>query len=104
MGLVMLAVWIILLIQGQVREFTTAPIQGIFLLVAEILTAMAMMLGGIGILTRQRWGKALNLTALGMMFYTSVNSIGVFSQIGGYRYRFIPSSREKRLVLEKYCC
>ncbi len=82
MGLIMLAVWIILLSTGQVRELRDTPTQGTFLLIVEFLTAALMIFSGIGVLLSTWWAKASILAALGMMLYTSINSIGVFAQEG----------------------
>jgi hypothetical protein len=80
MGIVMLIVWTVLLATGQVRELTETPFLGVLLLAAEFLTAFALISGGLGVLMRRAWGKALNLSAMGMMLYTSIYSIGVFGQ------------------------
>lgn len=78
----MIAVWIVYLALGQFPELKTVPFEASFLLIAESFTAIALILGGAGILKQQKWGKKLNLTAMGMMLYTVINSIGVFGQDG----------------------
>ncbi len=82
MGILMIAVWIVYLALGKFPELKTVPFEATFLLIAESLTAIALLLGGAGILKKQKWGKKLNLTAMGMMLYTVINSIGVFGQDG----------------------
>jgi len=81
-GLAMLATWGFLLAAGQVIELQTSPIATGFLLAAEFLTALALLLGGIGLLTGQSWGLRADLAALGMLLYCTVFSIGVFGQQG----------------------
>jgi len=81
-GLAMLAVWGTLLATGRVIELQTSPFGTIFLLAAEFLTAGALILGGIGLLTGQRWGLRADLAALGMLVYCTIFSIGVFGQQG----------------------
>jgi hypothetical protein len=44
------------------------------------LTAALLILGGAGILTHRIWGLRADLTALGMLLYCAVYSIGVFGQ------------------------
>ncbi|MGE5124589.1 MAG: hypothetical protein ACM3H7_08725 [Acidobacteriaceae bacterium] len=81
-GFAMLAVWVILLATGQVVELRTTPIEASFLLVAEFLTAIILILGGTGVLTRKPWGLRTEMVALGLLLYCAVYSIGVFGQGG----------------------
>ncbi len=81
-GASMLAVWGILLATGRVPELQTSPFEATFLLGAEFLTAFSLLMGGIGLLTHQRWGLRAELAALGMLLYCTVYSIGVFGQAG----------------------
>lgn len=85
MGIALLTTWIQLLIfdtDAQVAAWQAAPFQVSFLLLAEVMTGLALVLGGYGILAGRRWGPGLNFVALGMMLYTIVHSIGVFGQAG----------------------
>ncbi len=82
MGILMISVWIVFLALDQFPEIKTIPLEAAFLLAAESLTATALIFGGISVLKKQKWGKKLNLTAMGMMLYTSIYSIGVFGQDG----------------------
>jgi len=81
-GISMLAVWGILLATGQVVELRTSPLEAAFLLGAEFLTAVALILGGFGLLARKTWGLRMDLAALGMLLYCAVYSTGVFGQAG----------------------
>lgn len=81
-GIAMLIVWAILLGTGNVTELQTSPFQVTLLLVAEFLTAVSLIFGGIGLLTGKRWGLRTDLAALGMLLYCAVFSIGVFGQAG----------------------
>lgn len=81
-GISMLAVWGILLATGQVVELRTSPLEAAFLLGAEFLTAVALILGGSGLLARKTWGLRMDLAALGMLLYCAVYSTGVFGQAG----------------------
>lgn len=81
MGIVMALVWIVLIVAGQ-YDLQTAPLESASLLVAEALTVLSLIAGGIGILTRNPWGPAIHTVSLGMMLYTSANSIGAFAQAG----------------------
>ncbi len=79
MGILMVLVWIVYIAIGQ-ADFQSTPFEAISLLAAEALTALALIVGGIGLLVRQPWATAVHIASLGMMLYTSVNSIGVFAQ------------------------
>ena len=81
-GVAMLVVWGILLFTGQVVELQTEPFGTAFLLGAEFLTAIALLVGGFGLLTERNWGLRADLAALGMLLYCTVFSIGVFGQQG----------------------
>lgn len=81
-GISMLAVWGFLLATGQVVELQTSPFQAMFLLGAELLTAVSLILGGFGLLTGKTWGLRADLVALGMLLYCTIFSIGVFGQAG----------------------
>lgn len=81
-GSAMLMVWGILLTTGQVVDLRTSPFQAAFLLGAELLTAVVLILGGYGLLTGKNWGLRANLAALGMLLYCAVFSIDVIGQAG----------------------
>ncbi len=81
MGILMILGWIVYIAVGQL-EFRSAPLQTTSLLAAEALTALALIAGGLGILAGKTWGTAIHVASLGMMLYTTTNSIGVFAQTG----------------------
>ena len=83
MGVMQIGTWVALYFLGVVRNYyVEKPFETIFLLIAEFLTAIAMIIGGSGILGGQRWGHPVNLTALGMMLYCAIFSFGSFGQTG----------------------
>ncbi len=81
MGILMVLAWIVYIAAGQ-ADFQSAPFEAVSLLAAEALTALALIVGGIGLLARQPWAIGVHIASLGMMLYTAVNSIGVFAQTG----------------------
>lgn len=81
-GIAMLLTWSILLATGQVTELNTSPFEAIALLVAEFLTAIALIIAGYGLLRKHRWGLRAELAALGMLLYCAVYSIGAVGQQG----------------------
>ena len=56
MGAALLGTWIVLFLLGNVPELATSPLETGLLLVAEFLTGLSLIAGGIGLLARTRWG------------------------------------------------
>jgi hypothetical protein len=79
-GLAMFGQWAFLLATGRVPELKTEPYRIGFHLAAEGLTAIALLVAGIGLLSSASWGGPLHLVAVGMLLYTSVVSPGYFAQ------------------------
>ena len=64
MGAAFLGTWLVLFLLGKVPELATSPLQTGLLLVAEFLTGLSLIVGGIGLLARTCWGVPLDLVAL----------------------------------------
>lgn len=81
-GTVMLGFWIVLLLTDGIPELTTAPYEIGYHLVAELVTAVALLASGIGL--RRGWSRARRLypVALGLLLYTVINSAGYYAQLG----------------------
>ena len=81
MGVLQIGTWVVLYFAGVVRDYYLGkPFETIFLLIAEFLTAITVIIGGSGILAGYKWGIPVNLAALGMMLYCAIFSIGSFGQ------------------------
>lgn len=85
-GVMMVAMWSVFAVTGQIPELETSPNEIAFHLAAEFLTAFALIVGGLGLALRRRWGYAVNLVALGMLAYTVVVSPGYYAQTGDYAF------------------
>jgi hypothetical protein len=79
-ALLMIVQWTVSLAKRQVPELRTDPVKIAFHLVAELLTAIALLAGGFGLLTRSERGLKIYLLAMGMLFYTIIVSPGYFAQ------------------------
>ena len=81
-GLAMLGLWTALYLTGEIPDLATAPLEIGFHLVAEGLTAIALLAAGVGVF--RDWGVAVRLlpVALGMLLYTVVNSAGYYANLG----------------------
>ncbi|MHB0935711.1 MAG: hypothetical protein ACYDCO_15215 [Armatimonadota bacterium] len=78
-GLLMLGQWAFFLATGQVPELRTRPVEFAFHLAAEVVTALGLLVAGIGALRRAAWGRPLLLATLGMLIYTVIASPGYFA-------------------------
>jgi hypothetical protein len=85
-GLGMIGQWILFLATGQVPELKTEPLRIRFHLAAEFATAIALLTGGLALLTNQAWGRWFYLLAMGMLLYTVIVSPGYFAQKGQWPF------------------
>jgi hypothetical protein len=69
-----------------VPELKTEPLRIRFHLAAEFATAIALLVGGIALLTGQTWGRWFYLLATGMLLYTVIVSPGYFAEKGQWAF------------------
>ena len=81
-GALMLTQWSFFLVSGQVPELETEPLRILFHLVAEALTAIALVAAGVALRGGRRGSINLALVANGMLIYTTIVSPGYFAQQG----------------------
>lgn len=79
-GVAMLGQWGTSLARVQVPELKTEPLRIAFHLAGEFLTAIALIAGGLGLLTGAPWGRPTYLVSTGMLLYTVIVSPGYFAQ------------------------
>jgi hypothetical protein len=80
-GIAMLSMWIFLLGKKEVPELTTKPTQIYFHLIAELVTSVALIIGGIGLIMNQSWGVAIFFISIGMAIYSTINAAGFYGQL-----------------------
>ncbi|MFQ5812326.1 MAG: hypothetical protein ACE5I2_03925 [Anaerolineae bacterium] len=85
-GAGMIGQWLFFLATDQVPELKTEPLRIRFHLAAEFTTAIALLVGGIALLTDQTWGRWFYLLAMGMLLYTVIVSPGYFAQKGQWAF------------------
>jgi hypothetical protein len=85
-GAGMIGQWLFSLATGQVPELVTEPLRIRFHLAAEFATALALLAGGLALLTGQAWGRWFYLLAMGMLLYTVIVSPGYFAQKGQWAF------------------
>jgi hypothetical protein len=81
-GIGMVGQWSFFLATGRVPELKTEPMRIGFHLAGEFLTALALIAGGVGLLSAAPWGHPIYLVSIGMLLYTIVVSPGYFAQRG----------------------
>jgi peptidoglycan/LPS O-acetylase OafA/YrhL len=77
-GTLIIGMWLTFILTGRVPEINTNLGAIILHLIAELLTASLLLLGGYGLITNNKWGLNLNLAALGMLLYTVIMSPGYY--------------------------
>ncbi len=82
MGSTMFGTWTFLLSTRQFPEIQTVPLESGYLLVAEFLTAVSLIVAGYGVLRSRPWALALILVALGELIYCTIRFAGELGQDG----------------------
>lgn len=85
-GILMIGMWSMFILTGQVPEIATKPVEIMLHLLAEFITAILLIGGGIGLLKKIKIGYNLNLVALGMLLYTLIVSPGYYLQKGDWAF------------------
>jgi hypothetical protein len=81
-GIGMIVQWALSYFSKQIPELKTEPIRILFHLAGELITALALIAGGVGLLVGWAWGVPVYLVATGMLLYTAIVSPGYFAQKG----------------------
>ena len=85
-GILMIGMWSMFILTGQVPEMATKPVEIMLHLLAEFTTALLLIGGGIALLKKIKIGYNLNLVALGMLLYTLIVSPGYYLQRGDWAF------------------
>ncbi|QNO15854.1 hypothetical protein HYG86_14300 [Alkalicella caledoniensis] len=83
-GISMLGLWVMLLTTGQVPELETIPKEITTHIIIESITAILLIISGIGLLKKTHWSSNFYLFTSGMLCYTLVNSAGYYLQTNDY--------------------
>lgn len=81
-GALMTGQWGFFIVAGQVPEFATDPYGIAFHLIAEVATAVTLIVAGALLLRGRRGAARLALVAFGMLVYAAINASGYFAQLG----------------------
>ncbi len=85
-GIGMIVQWMMSYVSKQIPELETEPIRIWFHITAEMVTAIALIVGGIGLFIQTGWATNIFLIAIGMLLYTAIVSPGYFAQKGQYAW------------------
>ncbi|MHA2005685.1 MAG: hypothetical protein ACXABO_02495 [Promethearchaeota archaeon] len=80
-GIAMLCMWTLLLSKREVPELNTKPTQITFHLIAEFITSIILIIGGIGLILNQSWGVSIFFISIGMVIYSTINAAGFYGQL-----------------------
>ena len=85
-GLGMIGQWLLSYGSQKIPELETEPIRIWFHIAAEMMTALCLIAGGVGLLVQADWGRTLFHISMGMLFYTAIVSPGYFAQKGQWAW------------------
>ena len=85
-GVLMIGQWSFFYLSNQIPELEAEPYRILFHLAGEFATAIALIVGGIGLLTGQAWSSWLYMLAMGMLLSTVIVSPGYFAQRGEWPF------------------
>lgn len=77
-GIEILAIWSLILIQGEVPELETEPWKIVMHILAELFTGSILLISGLNILIRGRKLRIFHLS-LGALMYTLIASPGYYA-------------------------
>jgi hypothetical protein len=80
-GLFLLLQWSYFFATGQMADLRTEPAKAALHLLAEFVTAVALIVGGWAVFADQAWGMQLYLVAMGMLLYAVINGSGEYVEI-----------------------
>ena len=81
-GIAMIGMWLSLIATNQVPEIRSEPVRITYHLIGEFLTAILLLIGGVGLFTNRGWGFHVFLISMGMLLYTVIVSAGYYGQQG----------------------
>ena len=83
-GVSMIGMWTVFYVTGGIPELYTEPAKITMHLIAEFVTAIALILGGFGLISNRKWAFQTYLLSMGMLMYTLIVSPGYYIQSGDF--------------------
>lgn len=85
-ALALMGMWLVLLREGRVADVYTAPVALMFHLVAEGLTALVLLLSGVGLLLGAQVAPPGYRVGIGMLLYSLLEGAGYFAERGEWPF------------------
>lgn len=79
-GIAMLGMWMMFVATDQVPELKTAFYEIGLHIIGEVITALALIIGGYALFTNKKWGLQAYMLSMGMLLYTLIVSPGYYAQ------------------------
>ena len=83
-GVSMISMWLFFYFSNSIPELETEPVRISMHIMAEIITSIVLIAGGIGIWKNKPWGKNMGIISMGMLIYTLIQSPGYFIELEEY--------------------
>jgi hypothetical protein len=84
MGLMLIIVWFFLLITQNpvlILDIEAKPVEMLFVLFVEILTALTLLIASYGIYKSYSWSRDVFILGNGMLLYSMINNLGFSIQV-----------------------
>lgn len=76
----MIGMWTMFYATGGIPELTTRPAEITLHLLAEFLTALMLIIGGVSVLKEKNWSMNIYFFSMGLLLYTLIVSPGYYIQ------------------------
>ncbi len=83
-GISIIGLWIMLYVTSNILELETEPLSIYFHLVAEVLMGLLLIISGIALILKKKWGNPLFIFANGLVIYSVINSSGYYANMGNW--------------------
>lgn len=83
-GAAMIGIWLMNFFSGGIPEFQTEPYSIAAHILAEMVTALLLLISGFSILIKKQKKQAIYYLAFGALLYTLIASPGYFAQLGDW--------------------
>lgn len=85
-GLSMVGTWAVLYVGGNIPELVSKPFEISMHIIAELFTAVMLIIGGVGVISERKWGNNIHFVSMGMLLYTLIASPGYYIQKGNVEF------------------
>lgn len=80
MGVSIISLWIMLFVSNQIPELETERFRISLHIFSELLLALTLIIGGVGLLREAKQSEKIFLFSMGLLIYSVINAAGYFGQ------------------------